>query len=77
MLASLLISATAEFDELQVTEASCSVLLSLKVPVAMNCCVVPGDKVDVAGVTSIDMRFGGVSVLGSYSSALAKTPLLP
>jgi len=29
--------AIVEFDEFQVTEANCSVLLSLNVPVAVNC----------------------------------------
>jgi len=54
------------------------VLPSLNVPVAMNCCVAPGDSVDVAGVTAIDNRFGGVRVSCSYSSAPAKTlPLEP
>jgi hypothetical protein len=69
----LLICATVVSVELQVTEASCSVLLSLKVPVAINRWVAPGDSVEVAGVIAIDSRFGGVRVPDSYSSALAKS----
>ena len=37
-------------------------LLSLKVPVAMNCCVEPTDSVGVAGVTVIDTNPVGVRV---------------
>ena len=46
-------------------------LLSLKVPVAMNCCVEPTDSVGVAGVTVIDTNPVGVRVPGRYNSALA------
>ena len=48
-------------------------LLSLKVPVAMNCCVEPTDTVGVVGVTVIDTNPVGVRVLGRYNSALART----
>ena len=51
-------------------------LPSLKVPVAMNCCVEPTDSVGVAGVTVIDTNPVGVRVPGRYNSALA-TPRLP
>ena len=47
-------------------------LLSLKVPVAMNCCVEPTDTVGVAGVTVIDTNPVGVRVPGRYNSALAR-----
>ena len=47
-------------------------LLSLKVPVAMNCCVEPTDSVGVAGVTVIDTNPVGVRVPGRYNSALAR-----
>ena len=71
LLASLLICATAGFDELHVTEASCCVVPSLNLPMAINRCVAPGDKMDVAGVMAIDSRPGGRHKAGSYSSALA------
>src|SRR5215469_14941400 len=41
LLVSLLIEATPGFAELHVTEASVCVLLSLKVPVAVNCWTPP------------------------------------
>ena len=50
-------------------------LPSLKVPVAMNCCVEPTDSVGVVGVTVIDTNPVGVRVLGRYNSALATEPL--
>lgn len=68
---------TAGLEELQVTEASCSVLLSLKVPVAMNCCAVSRGSVGLLGLSDMETRFGGVNVAGSYSSALAKIELEP
>ena len=49
-------------------------LLSLKVPVAMNCCVEPTDSVGVAGVTVIDTNPAGVRVPGRYNSAVAADP---
>ena len=67
-----MIEATLAFEDLHVTDAKVWVLLSLKVPVAMRCNVVPMATVEVAGVTAIDTRVRGVSVAGSYSSALAK-----
>ena len=38
------------------------VLLSLKVPVAVNCCVAPLVKVGFAGVTAIDFNVAAVTV---------------
>src|SRR5438045_3484147 len=52
-----------EFDELQ---ATCSVMscvvLSVNVPVATNCCVVPLANVGVAGVTAMDTSVAAVTV---------------
>jgi hypothetical protein len=55
---------TAASEELQVTEASCSVLLSLKLPVAMNCCAASRGTVGLVGLSEMETRFGGVSVSG-------------
>src|SRR5436853_110509 len=52
--ASLPIVAMPRLEELQVTDWRTCVLLLLKVPVAMNCCVVPSDRVALGGVTAID-----------------------
>ena len=52
-------------------------LLSLKVPVAMNCSVEPADTVGVAGVIVIDTNPVGVRVPGRYNSALEKPVLSP
>src|SRR6266581_3693322 len=59
----LLIVATAVLDELQVTWVvrSC-VVLSLKVPVAVNCRVVPFAILGVVGVTVIVDRVAAVTV---------------
>src|SRR5439155_20209435 len=59
----LLILATAVVDELQVTWAvrSCAVL-SLKVPVAVNCRVVPFAMLGFVGVTAIEVRVAAVTV---------------
>ena len=72
LVESFVMLTTAVFDELQVTDSSCSVLPSLNVPVAIKRCAVSRGTVGVAGVTEIETRFGGVSVPGSYNSALAK-----
>jgi hypothetical protein len=55
--------AIAVEEEFQLTEAvrSC-VLLSLYVPVAVNCCVVPFAIEAVAGVTDKEVKTGGVTV---------------
>src|SRR5262245_52180026 len=51
----LLIVATVGLDELQVTAVVTSAVeLSLKVPVAVNCCGKPSASVGAAGVTAID-----------------------
>src|SRR5436190_1956032 len=61
--AALLIVATPVADELQVTWVvrSC-VVLSLKVPVAVNCCFVPFAMLGVVGVTVIVDRVAAVTV---------------
>src|SRR6266704_2530973 len=55
--------AKAVFEELQVTWGvrSC-VVLSLKVPVAVNCCVVPFAMLGFVGVTAIEVRVAAVTV---------------
>src|SRR5207247_9688111 len=59
----LLIVATAVLDELQATWVvrSC-VVLSLKVPVAVNCCFVPFAMLGFVGVTAIVDRVAAVTV---------------
>src|SRR5437773_161661 len=59
----LLIVATPGVDELQVTWVvrSC-VVLSLKVPVAVNCRVVPFAMLGFVGVTAIEVRVAAVTV---------------
>src|SRR5437667_12707679 len=59
----LLIVATAVLDELQVTWVvrSC-VVLSLKVPVAVNCWVNPSGRPGLVGVTAIETRVALVTV---------------
>jgi len=59
----LLIVATPGLDELQVTWVvkSC-VVLSLKVPVAVNCWVSPSGRLGLAGVTAIEVRVAAVTV---------------
>jgi len=59
----LLIVTTAALEELQraVLVMSC-VLLSLKVPVAVNCFVVPIDMLELAGVTAIDTSVAALTV---------------
>jgi hypothetical protein len=61
--AKLLMAATAAADELQVTDSvrSC-VVLSENVPVALNCCVVPGAMLGLAGVTAMETSVAGVTV---------------
>jgi hypothetical protein len=67
----LLIVATPALDELQVTWVvrSCFVL-SLKVPVAVNCWVSPSGRLGLAGVTAIVDRVAAVTV----SVVLPETP---
>src|SRR5438552_11879654 len=59
----LLIVATPVLDELQATWVvrSC-VVLSLKVPVAVNCCFVPFAMLGFVGVTAIVVRVAAVTV---------------
>jgi len=58
-----LIVAMVVSDELQVTElVRFCVELSLKVPVAVNCCVFPAATDGFAGVTAIDDRVAAVTV---------------
>src|SRR5207245_10552326 len=73
----LLIVATAVLDELQVTWVvrSC-VVLSLKVPVAVNCWVVPFAMLGFVGVTAIEERVAFVTVsvvFAEVSPSLAGT----
>ena len=61
--AELLTAATPAFVELQVTAVvRFCVDLSVKVPVAVNCCVVPPAMLGFAGITAIDTRVAGVTV---------------
>ena len=53
--------ATALEDHVTVLERFCVVLL-VKVPVAVNCLVIPATIVGVAGVTAIDTTVGAVTV---------------
>src|ERR1039457_2164113 len=71
-VSSLVMLTAAVSEELQVTEASCCVLLSLNVPVAIICCAVSSGTVGLFGFTAMETRFGGVDVPGSYSSALVR-----
>src|SRR6266705_2322314 len=59
----LLIVTTPGLDELQVTWVvrSC-IVLSLKVPVAVNCWVSPSGRLGLAGVTAIEVRVAAVTV---------------
>ena len=58
----ILMVATPVLDELQVTDAvkSC-VVLSVNVPVAVNCCAVPLAMAGLVGVTSMDTSVAGVT----------------
>jgi hypothetical protein len=63
LVATLLIVATAGESELHCTVVVMScVLLSVNVPVAANCCVVPSGMEGIAGVTAIETRAAGVTV---------------
>jgi len=58
-----LIVAVVAFEEPQLTEAvMSSVLLSLKVPVAVNCLDAPTGMPEFAGVTARDTRVAAVTV---------------
>lgn len=59
----LLMVAAAGFEEVQTADALMScVLLSLNVPVAVNCFVVPTAMLEFAGVTAIETRLAPVIV---------------
>ena len=59
----MLIVATVVVNELQVTElVRFWVLVSLNVPVAVNCCVVPLGIEGLAGVTAMDTSVAAVTV---------------
>ncbi len=59
----VLIVATVVVNELQVTESvRFCVLVSLNVPVAVNCCVVPLGIEGLVGVTAIDTSVAAVTV---------------
>ncbi len=61
--AALLTAATALDNELQITDAviSCRVL-SAKIPVAVNCCRVPREMLEVKGDTSMETSAADVTV---------------
>jgi hypothetical protein len=71
-----LMVATLAFVELQVTElVRFCVLLSLYVPVAVNCCASPAAIEGLAGVTAIDTSVADTAaVTVSESEALAVFP---
>ena len=57
-----LIVATPGTDELQVTELVTSCIeLSVKVPIAVNCCFVPNEMEALPGVTAMDTSAAGVT----------------
>jgi len=61
--AALLMVATVVDDELQITDVvTFCVVLSEKVPAAVNCCVVPGAILGLAGMTAIDTSVADVTV---------------
>jgi hypothetical protein len=66
----------ALLDELHVTDASCWVLLSLNVPVAISFTLLPTGMTLFAGVAAMDNNAGGVRVVGPNNSAFASTPEL-
>jgi hypothetical protein len=79
------IMAAAELDELQVAVlVRFCVLLSLKVPVALNCCVPPTETDGYPGVTAIESRPGSMVrlavpdlVASAVLVALTVTGLVP
>ena len=64
MPASLVIAATPVFEELQIADAKVWVLLSLYVPVAINCWVCKVEIDGFAGVRAIETRLEGICVAG-------------
>src|SRR5579864_7412146 len=73
---SLVTVATVVSEELQITDASDCVLLSLNVPVGVSAWDDPADTDGFSGLRLIDTRFGGVRVPGWYNSALVRAELL-
>jgi hypothetical protein len=79
----LLIVATLTLEEDHVTDVVRSrVLLSLKVPIAVNCWVVPLTMVGVAGVTATDTSVGAgvtakvaLAVIDPYAACTAVLPV--
>jgi hypothetical protein len=79
----LLTVAAAGFEEVQVRSAfrSC-VEVSEKVPVAVNCWLVPGAMLGAGGVSAIDIRLAGVTVTvmvaeaEPHTLATAQVPLI-
>jgi hypothetical protein len=61
---SLVVVATTLLEELQITEASVCVLLSLKVPTATSACDVPMIKEGFTGLMPMETKFWGVRVAG-------------
>lgn len=57
-----LMEATLRFDDDHVTEGSCCVLPSLKLPVAINSWFVPSAIEGFAGVTEMETRLAGTTV---------------
>jgi hypothetical protein len=72
LLASLVTLAMALFEELHTAEANVCVLLSLKVPVAVNICDVPAGIDGLRGLTTMETSPGETKVAAEYSSALAE-----
>jgi len=64
LLAALLILATAVFDDPQTTDCNMDVLLSLNVPVAVNCSSCPTPVELVSGATAMDTSPAGVKLVG-------------
>lgn len=60
----LLTKAADGLEEVQMTDCRVCVLPSLNVPVATNCWVCPGIRNELAGVTDMDTRLGGVRLVG-------------
>jgi len=56
-------AATAALEELQATELVRSRISPfVKVPMALNCCVIPSGMAGLGGVTDKEARAGGVTV---------------
>ena len=75
--AALLIAAKDGFDELHVTDAVIScVLLSEKVPVAVNCSVVLRAMPELAGVTAMDLSVAELTVRVVAPEVLPKVAVI-